>query len=105
MPRATKIEPKGSRSEAKNFPRQFLRNNVDKGAKNVCSVLILLDDRLGLKSFEKSIENSSRDRSPKKLKYMPKNFQHGAEIDAETDHKSLPKLVTDKNHEKKCFSE
>jgi len=49
-----------------------------------------------------------KNRSRKNMEFIEKGSQNGAEIDAETHQKSMPKPVSKKdqeNHEKSCFSE
>ena len=88
-----KMEPKWGKELSKTLSAKQRR----KRCQNVCSVLILLDDRFCLKSCTHFIENSSRNRFRKNRNICQQTgFQNVIEIDAGTHQKSMPKLVTRK---------
>ena len=83
-------EPKWGKKLSKTLPAEQRR----KRCQNVCSVLILLDDRFGLKSFKHFIESSSRNRSRKSWNICQKA--------SKMEPKSMPEIIKHWNWRKEA---
>jgi hypothetical protein len=90
-PKTTKLEPKGSQSERRNFQRHFLRNRAGKETtRRGLSIYLLGAILIHNRSFvcEKSFQN----KIAKIEIFKPKSFQNGINIGAGTQQKSCPLL-------------
>ena len=101
------MEPLGSRSERTDLQKHALLNRVEQIMKKGGSRHMMWDLLFLIKIIIFYLK-FIKQRSPQNIDLMPRWYQNGTQIDAQTHQKLMPKLVPPKNHEhhqKSCFSE
>ena len=95
-PKRDQREPNQTQSEPMNLQKQHLCNRVEK-VSNQLDSRDYPPEPFFIKIYKNNIpKKHEKTNHQQSLKSMPKGCQHGAKIDAKTNYKSMPKLVTKK---------
>ena len=100
------MEPKGCQSEPRELQKHLLRKRIQKGCQGDAGAPErvprkrpehhILAAILVQNPFKMQLKIHSKIKRGKAWKRIPKGFQNGAEIDAKTHLKAMPKLVSKK---------